>query len=90
MVVVSGDVEELPILEDEFLSFLKAQLSQVIGPLAEVMIQDEIKAMGEELNKIPHHRAADLVLFLSRKIPREGKKAIFLEVMIKKLNETKF
>jgi|SaaInl8_200m_RNA_FD_contig_31_577632_length_423_multi_4_in_0_out_0_1 hypothetical protein len=86
MDIFSPDV----ILEKEFLDYLKTQLSQVMGPLAEVIIKDEIREMGEELSKIPHHRAADLVFFIAQKIPREEKKKIFLETMIKRLNEVNY
>jgi len=75
------------LLDENFLDFLKAQLSLAIGPIAEVMIEDIIYELGIDPIKIPKYRAAEIVDFLSRQIPREGARIIFQQAMVNKMKE---
>ena len=77
-----------PMLSKDFFDFLKTQMSMVMGHIAEVLIEDELKAMGEGPAEISIIRAAELVVFLSRQITREEKKVKFLQVLINKINES--
>ncbi len=72
-------------VDKAFFEYLKSQLYQVMGPVAEVMIEDEIREMGETPGNISIDRAPDLIIFLSRYIPREEKRILFLKAMAKKL-----
>ena len=60
-----------------------------MGPIADVVIEDEISEMGEKQLKFPAHRAAELVDLLARQVLREERKVTFQQVMVKKLRELK-
>jgi predicted transcriptional regulator len=78
----------MPILDEEFLDFLKTHLAQATGPIAEVLLEDVAAEMGMDIKKFPYHRAAELVDYLSREIPDEEKKLPFKQVMLQKLRES--
>jgi hypothetical protein len=60
-----------------------------MGPIADVVIEDEIREMGENYSKFPAHRAAELVDVLARQILREERKVAFQQAMVRKLREVK-
>jgi hypothetical protein len=76
-----------PLLDREFVNFLKTQLNQATGPISEVLLEDVVDEMGMELAMIPVHRATELVDLLSRQIPREENALAFKEAMVKKILE---
>jgi hypothetical protein len=73
----------------DFFNYLSAELSRAMGPIADVVIEDEISEMGENQAKFPAHRAAELVDMLARQILREERKVAFQQAMVKKLREIK-
>ncbi|MFC1811574.1 hypothetical protein ACFL03_02670 [Thermodesulfobacteriota bacterium] len=75
-------------LEKEFFDFLTDQLSLAIGPIAEFLIEDEIRELGDDSTRIPLRRAAELVNLLARQIPREEKRVGFQQAMANKIKET--
>lgn len=81
--------DAIPKLNKEFFNFLSAQLARAMGPIADVVIEDEISEMGENQLKFPSHRAAELVDLLARQILREERKVAFQQIMVKKLRELK-
>ena len=81
--------DAVPTLGRDFFNYLSAELSRAMGPIAEVVIEDEISEMGENQAKFPAHRAAELVDMLARQILREERKVSFQQAMVKKLREIK-
>ena len=79
--------ENMPTLGKDFFDFLSNQLSRAMGPIADVVIEDEINGMGEDPKFFPAHRAAELVDLLARQILREERKVAFQQAMVKKLRE---
>lgn len=79
----------VPVLNKDFYDFLTFQLCIALGPIAEFLIEDEIREFGSDPSKIPFTRAAELVNLLARQIPREGKKIVFQQAMVQKIKETK-
>lgn len=79
----------IPSLGKEFFRFLSAELSRAMGPIADVVIEDEISDMGQSQAHFPAHRAAELVDVLARQILREERKVAFQQAMVKKLRELK-
>ncbi len=77
--------DSMPVLSRDFFSVLSAELSRAMGPIADVVIEDEISEMGESHNRFPLHRAAELVDVLARQILREERKVAFQQVMVKEL-----
>lgn len=79
--------EAVSILDNDFLDYLKNQLSLAIGPLAEVLIEDAIMDLGHSRTRFPGHRAAELVDLLAQDIRREEKKTNFKQNMVNKIRE---
>jgi hypothetical protein len=83
--LIEADIATVPTLNNDFFDFLTQHLSIAMGPMAEILIEDEINEMGIDRNKIPTHRAAELVDTLAREIIRDEKKVQFQQTMIKKI-----
>lgn len=79
--------ESMPALGRDFFNELSVELSKAMGPIADVVIEDEIADMGETQDRFPAHRAAELVDVLARQILREERKVAFQQSMVKKLRE---
>ena len=79
--------ESMPVLGKAFINELSMELSKAMGPIADVVIEDEIADMGESRERFPAHRAAELVDVLARQILREERKVAFQQSMVKKLRE---
>ena len=73
--------------DDEFMGYLNSQYSKAIGPIASVLIEDEVADMGYSLNRIPTSRIAELVGQLSREIQRTEKKDAFKLILVNKMKE---
>lgn len=73
--------------DDEFIRYLSSQFSKAIGPIAAVLIEDEVANMGCSLTRIPTSRVAELVGQLSREIRRKEKKDGFKLDMVNKMKE---
>jgi hypothetical protein len=80
--------KETPMMGKDFFDFLSGQLSIAMGPIAEVLIEDELQEMGLDPVNIPRHRAAELVDLLARQIPREEKRIEFQQALLKKIKQS--
>lgn len=67
-----------------FFKMLNYELARATGPVAQILISEEISDMGEDYYSFPQQRISDLVYRLSIKIPRKEKKTAF------QLNMTRF
>lgn len=81
--LVEADTLTIPRLDESFFEYLSEHLAMAMGPMAEILIEDEIQIMGIAQNEIPAHRGAELVDLLAREIPREEKKIGFQQKMLK-------
>ena len=75
----------IQMLEEEFFGYLTHQLSLAIGPMAQVLIEDEVVTLGYDLSRFPKHRAEELIDLLAQKIYREEKRSIFKQNLIRKI-----
>ena len=75
-----------PILQHDFIRYLKLQLSQIVGPIADILIEDAAAILGYDPLKVPVHRAAEWVDLLSREISDERKRVVFTKNMIEMIN----
>jgi len=86
-----GLIEEVQrnivMLDGDFFRYLINQLSLATGPIASVLIEDEIHSLGYEVDQFPDYRAAELVNKLAAEIRREEKKSIFIKNMISKIRQ---
>ncbi len=76
-------------LNDDFFDFLKHQLSLALGPIAEILIEDEIQDLSDTPGQLAFHQAAELVNQLARQIPRQENKVAFQQAMAQKIKEIK-
>jgi predicted transcriptional regulator len=80
----------LATLDKDFFDYLVVHLSYAVGPIAQVLIEEEVAGLGYKLARFPGHRVAELVDNLAREIRREDKKDVFLKSMAVKIREKKY
>lgn len=71
------------VVDRGFFETLEARLADIMGPMAAVLIRDEITKMGEESRAFPVNRCDELVGRLASKIFVERKRSDFLQAMTK-------
>jgi site-specific recombinase XerC len=79
--------KEIVVLDRDFIDYLVAHLSLAVGPIAQVLVEDEIHNLGHEIFRFPGHRVPELVDNLAREIRRNEKKEVFLKKMAAKIRE---
>jgi predicted transcriptional regulator len=79
--------KELPVLDRIFLQALKINLSKVIGPMSEILIEEVVSEMELTGPEIPVDQAAELIAALSHEIPDEEKRIEFKKSMMDILNK---
>ncbi|MGD8764657.1 MAG: hypothetical protein PVG87_20290, partial [Desulfobacteraceae bacterium] len=77
-------------IDKDFFEYLYLQFSLAVGPVAEVLIEDEVQDLGYDLSQFPTQRIAELIDRLSRNIRREEKKNTFTKNMINKIGEKRY
>jgi len=78
-------VSSVPTLAGDFYPFLTDQLSQAMGPMAEILLEDLLQEMALKRENTPLTRAAELVDALAREIPRDEKRVEFQRALLSKL-----
>jgi len=79
--------KDIVMLDGDFFRYLINQLSLATGPIASVLIEDEVHSLGYEVDQFPGYRASELVDRLAAEIRREEKKLIFIKNMISKIRQ---
>ena len=97
MRVVISDLVKLGLIEEvrndvvfldgDFFRYLLNELSIATGPIAGVLIEDEVQSLGYEVDRFPGHRAGELVDRLAAEIMRKERKAAFLKNLAGKIRE---
>lgn len=75
----------VPGISKAFIDYMIAQLANAMGPIAEVVFEDEIEDFGGDPTKIPKNRAAELITRLANEIPRQEKRLEFQQAMVARL-----
>lgn len=65
------------IVDKETLDILTQNLSQAIGPMADILVEDTISDMGHSLSSFPKHKLKQLVTQLAQEIGDEERSDIF-------------
>jgi len=78
---------DVVMLDGDFFRYLISQLSLATGPIAGVLIEDEIHGLGYEVDQFPDYRARELVEKLAAEIRRDEKKSIFIKNMVSKIRQ---
>ena len=76
---------DIVVLDGDFYRFLLSQLALATGPIAGVLIEDEVHDMGYEVDQFPGYRVMELIDRLGAQIRREEKKTIFIKNMTDKI-----
>ena len=79
--------KDVPYLDHLFLEALRINLSKVIGPMAEILIEDVVAEMKLKTSEIPVNQAAELINNLSLEIPDEKDRIEFKKSMLNILNK---
>ncbi len=82
--------KEIVTLDKDFFDYLVSQLSLAVGPIAQVLIEDEVHNLGHVISQFPGNRVAELVDNLAQEIRRKEKKAIFLKMLAAKIHEKRY
>jgi hypothetical protein len=85
--LIEPNAAAIPIIDGDFLTYLIQELSQAVGPIAQILIEDAVVDLGNDLNRIPAHRAAELVELLAPEIQHSEKATLFKQNMISKIKE---
>jgi hypothetical protein len=72
--------EVIPV-DNVFFRHLLDELALAVGPIASVLIEDEVQALGHDVNSFPSFLVTELVDRLAGEVRREEKKAIFMKNM---------
>lgn len=70
------------IVEESFFDRLTEYFTEVMGPIGPVIIDDEIRLLGEDRGAFPQDKAAELVERVSLEIADGGKRAQFQKQMV--------
>jgi len=73
--------EVIPV-DGNFFRSLLDEFALAIGPIAGVLIEDEVQALGHDVNSLPGYLVTELVDRLAGEIRREEKKAVFIKNMV--------
>ena len=79
--------KDIVVLDGDFFRYLINQLSLATGPIASVLIEDEVHGLGYEVDQFPGYRAGELVDRLAAEIRRKEKKDIFIKNMAGKIRQ---
>jgi len=79
--------KDIPYLDRAFLEALRVNLSKIIGPIAEILIEDVVAEMNLINSEIPKNQAAELINNLSLEIPEEKDRLEFKRSMLAILNK---
>jgi hypothetical protein len=79
--------KDIPYLDHLFLEALRINLSKIIGPMAEILIEDVVTEMELKTSEIPVNQAAELINNLSLEIQDEKDRIEFKKSMLSILNK---
>ena len=69
-------------IDGTFFAQMEHELTKVMGPVATLVIDDEMAALGAAKDSFPRDRVAELVEKISAEITDEGKRASFQQTML--------
>jgi len=79
--------KDVPVLDERFIETLRINLSKMIGPMSEILIEDVMGEMELNPSAIPVQQAAELITSLSLEVPDENSRIQFKKSMIAILNK---
>lgn len=87
--VAAGSVKPpRPSVNGSFFDQISHELTWSMGPIAEIIISEEIKALGEKREHFPRARIAELVERVGDAIADEGERARFQRIMLEAIRKS--
>lgn len=83
--VVGGARKFREIVEESFFETLTVIYTEIMGPIGPIIIEDEIKLLGEDRSAFPQEKTAELVERISLEIADNKKRAEFQKRMVSHL-----
>ena len=77
--------KEIIYIDRAFIGFLKTKLSEAVGPMSEILIEDITDEMGLQIDRIPVDAAPDFVRNIAREIPQEENRTLFEDVLFSRI-----
>lgn len=77
-----------PNVDDAFFKDVTRELARAMGPMASLIIEDTVAALGEKQESFPRARLADLVERVSEEIRDPNKRIHFQQVMLEAIRKT--
>jgi hypothetical protein len=78
---------EAPGVGQDFMDYLRGQLSLAVGPIAAFLVEDAAASLGQSVSRFPKSLVAELVDEVSREIRREEKRRAFMQNMLRKMKD---
>ncbi|MDY6792589.1 MAG: hypothetical protein SWH54_15110 [Thermodesulfobacteriota bacterium] len=69
--------KDITYLEQSFITFLKTKLSESVGPMGQILLEDILDEMGLQIDRIPVNAAPNFVRNIAREIPQEENRTLF-------------
>ena len=83
--VVGGRQQFREIADENFFEQLSVIYTEIMGPIGPIIIEDEIRLLGEDRNAFPQEKTAELVERISLEIADNKKRADFQKRMVSHL-----
>jgi general secretion pathway protein A len=78
-----------PTVPPQFFGRMSRAAAAAIGPMAHVIVRDQISALGESRDAFPQKKLGELIQSVSREISNESMKASFQEAMVREMTALK-
>ncbi len=86
--VAAGVIPAAPATVDQaFMDRMVRELARAMGPLADLVVDDEREHLGEKRGQFPRDRIPDLVECVSTAIRDDGKRLAFQQVMLEAIRK---
>jgi hypothetical protein len=72
------------LIDSDFINFLTDRMSIIVGPIAQVIVEDAINDIGKG-KEIPFSRAAEVAELLSKQISDDSQKVEFIKSVMTKI-----
>jgi hypothetical protein len=82
---IPKSVPPTAIVPADFLNELAAALTDAMGPMAKIVLRDQIKLLGESFERFPHAKLDMLLGSVSREILDEGMRAQFQHQILEQI-----
>jgi hypothetical protein len=73
---------EVPQLDRSFLNAMRSRLAFIIGPMAEILVEEVLAEMGLDASRIPVEQAAEIINRIALEIPDDAGRIQFKKSMI--------